>query len=241
MNYQNININQTHIRLTTDLNEHNLMEFIYKIRNELEYYIKFNNDFLISLDKLTKKENENNLPKIVQLMYNASRCCDVGPMAAVAGSIAELSIDYLIKNNSKNSIVENGGDIAVINDKKVLCGIYSNNNVLKNKIAFKLKPRKNPIGICTSSGKIGHSISFGKSDSVTVISNKASISDALATGIGNEVKGESSQSAISNALECCEKYRELFKGILIISGNNIGTIGKLPKIVETSEFYLDKI
>ena len=85
--------------------------------------------------------------------------------------------------------MENGGDIALINDSSLLCGIYSNNQVLGNDIAFKIKPRKKPLGICTSSGKIGHSISFGKSDSVTVISKSSAISDGIATRVANEVNG----------------------------------------------------
>ena len=126
--------------------------------------------------------------------------------------------------------------IIQINDSTVLCGIYSNNEILGNEIAFKLKARKKPLGICTSSGKIGHSISFGESDSVTVISKSPSISDGLATRIANDVNGETSEEKVSNALETAENYKEYFDGILLISENNIGTIGKLPKIIETNEF-----
>lgn len=137
---------------------------------------------------------------------------------------------------SEYSIVENGGDIAIINSKQAVCGIYSNNPILGNKIGFKLKARKTPLGICTSSGKIGHSISFGQSDSVTVLSKKASIADGLATRIANEVVGQNSEDKVSNALEASENYKELFDGVLIISQDNVGTVGKLPKIVETEEF-----
>ena len=169
-------------------------------------------------------------------MYESSQKCDVGPMACVAGTISELSLDYLIENDSTQSIVENGGDIALINREKIICGIYSNNKILGNQIGFEIKPRKNPLGICTSSGKIGHSISFGDSDSVTVISNSASISDGLATRIANDVIGETSEDKVSNALESAENFREFYDGILIISDENIGTIGKLPRIVETNAF-----
>ena len=171
-------------------------------------------------------------------MIESSGIVDVGPMACVAGTISELSLDYLINIDSKYSIVENGGDIALINDEQVLCGIYSNNDVLGNEIAFMLNPRKKPLGICTSSGKIGHSISFGEADSVTVISKSASIADGLATRIANEVKGQRGEDRLSSALECCENYREFFDGVLIISNDDVGTVGKLPKIVETNEFQV---
>ena len=234
MYFEQINIEETHIRLTTDLNNQRLKKYIYNIRFDLKTYIRKNKLFQLSLEPI--KVNEDNLPAIIQKMYSSSDICDVGPMACVAGTISELSLDYLIENDSKYSIVENGGDIALINDSTVLCGIYSNNEILGNDIAFKLNARKKPLGICTSSGKIGHSISFGKSDSVTVISKSPSVADGLATRIANEVNGKNSEEKVSNALETAENYREYFEGILLISENNIGTIGRLPKIIETNEF-----
>lgn len=234
MHFEEIDIDQTHIRLKSDLDNKNLKQYIYKIRQELKRYISRNPDFSLSLEPL--KYNGENLSEIVLKMYKSSSKADVGPMACVAGTISEMSLDFLIDNGSTYSIVENGGDIALINDRKVLCGIYSNNEILGNNIAFKIKPRKHPLGICTSSGKIGHSISFGSSDSVTVISKSPSIADGLATRIANDVNGHDSEDKVSNALECGENYKELFDGVLIISGENVGTIGRLPKIVESDEF-----
>lgn len=234
MEFQHIDLNQTHIRLTTDLKNSNLKNYILKLRKELEHHIAKNKDFQLSLEPVSP--GEENLSEIIKRMYTASSYCDVGPMACVAGCISEMSLDYLISKKSEYSIVENGGDIAIINSKQAVCGIYSNNPILGNKIGFKLKARKTPLGICTSSGKIGHSISFGQSDSVTVLNKKASIADGLATRIANEVVGQNSEDKVSNALEASENYKELFDGVLIISQDNVGTVGKLPKIVETEEF-----
>lgn len=234
MEFQHIDLNQTHIRLTTDLKNSNLKNYILKLRKELEHHIAKNKDFQLSLEPVSP--GKENLSEIIKRMYTASSYCNVGPMACVAGCISEMSLDYLISKKSEYSIVENGGDIAIINSKQAVCGIYSNNPILGNKIGFKLKARKTPLGICTSSGKIGHSISFGQSDSVTVLSKKASIADGLATRIANEVVGQNSEDKVSNALEASENYKELFDGVLIISQDNVGTVGKLPKIVETEEF-----
>lgn len=233
MNFSEIVLDQTHIRLTTDLANHELKRYIFSIRKDLENYILKNQDFLLSLDPVNA---DDDLPLIVKTMVESSKISDVGPMACVAGTVSELSLDYLISNDSSYSIVENGGDIALINDEDVLCGIYSNNQVLGNGIAFRIKPRKNPLGICTSSGKLGHSISFGDADSVTVISKSSSVADGLATRIANEVIGETSEDKLSNALECCDNYREFFAGVLIISDNHVGTVGRLPRIVEANEF-----
>jgi hypothetical protein len=234
MNLSQIGIGETHIRLTTDLDSHDLNRYVFNIRRDLKDYIIKNNEFSLAIEPL--KIPDEDLSDIVFRMYESSAYADVGPMACVAGTISEMSLDYLIDRGSSYSIVENGGDIAVVNDRKVLCGIYSNNDILGNDIAFEIKKRKKPVGICTSSGKIGHSISFGESDSVTVIGRSASICDGLATRIANCVKGESSQDMVANALECGDNYREFFEGVLIICGEHVGTIGKLPKIVETNEF-----
>lgn len=238
MNFQKIDLEETHIRLTTDLANHELKRHIYSIRRDLKNYISKNQDFLLSIEPI---KAEGDLPLIVEMMIASSNVADVGPMACVAGTISELSLGYLIDMDSKYSIIENGGDIALVNDEKVLCGIYSNNQVLGNEIAFEIKPRKKQLGICTSSGKIGHSISFGEADSVTVISKSSSIADSLATRIANEVTGPTGEDKLSNALECSENYRELFDGVLIISDDNVGTVGRLPKIVETNEFTKNSI
>lgn len=230
----NIDIGETHIMLTSDLANHNLKHYIYSLRADLKVYINHNPDFLYTLEPIKLKNN--NLPLIIKKMYESSNLADVGPMACVAGTISELSLNYLMERKSKFSIVENGGDIALINNKKVLCGIYSGNKILGNDIAFEIKRRKYPLGICTSSGKIGHSISFGSSDSVTVLSNSPSLSDALATRIANDVCGGSSEDKLTNALETTDLYKEFFDGVLIISDDKVATVGRLPNMVETKNF-----
>lgn len=234
MNFSHIDIDETHIRLTTDLANHDLKRHIFDIRHDLKDYIFKNNEFSLAIEPLEIPDED--LADIVFRMYESSSHADVGPMACVAGTISELSLDYLIERGSSYSIVENGGDIAIVNDKNVLCGIYSNNEILGNSIAFEIKKRKRPLGICTSSGKIGHSISFGNAESVTVIGRSASVCDGLATRIANSAVGESGQDMVSGALECADSYREFFDGALIICGEHVGTVGRLPKIVETNEF-----
>ena len=234
MNFEQIYLDETHIRLTTDIDGHDLGDYIYSLRRDLKNHILRNNDFLVSLEPLEMPDEK--LPPILFKMYESSDFADVGPMACVAGTISEMSLDYLINQGSSYSIVENGGDIAIVNDKKLLCGIYSNNEILGNSIAFEIKKRSKPLGICTSSAKIGHSISFGGADSVTVIGKSTSICDGLATRIANDVVGRDSEDKVSNALESCEDFREFFDGVLIICDDNVATIGHLPRIVETNEF-----
>lgn len=239
MTFQRIELGETHIRLTTDIDGHDLKRYIHSIRRDLKNHIFIHDDFSHSLSPLEAPEGD--LPDIVLRMYESSGFADVGPMACVAGTISEMSLDYLIGKGSRYSIVENGGDIALVNDRKVLCGIYSNNEVLGNDIAFEIRKRSKPLGICTSSAKIGHSINFGDADSVTVIGRSTSICDGLATRIANDVVGQTSEDKVSNALEVCDNFREFFDGALIICGGNVGTVGRLPRIVETNEFDVNVI
>ena len=233
MNFSQIDLDETHIRLTTDLEKHELKRYVYSIRRDLKEYISRNPDFGLTMEPVDVDEDSS---LIVKTMADASRVSEVGPMACVAGAISELSLKYLIDLKSRYSIVENGGDVALINDEKVLCGIYSNNQILENNIAFEIRPRKKALGICTSSGKIGHSISFGDADSVSVISESPSIADGLATRIANDVAGENSEDKVNSALETSERYREFFDAVLIISQHHVASIGRLPKIVEVNEF-----
>lgn len=234
MNFERIDLEETHIRLTTDVEGHDLKRYVYLLRRELKNHILRHESFSNSLSPLEMPDEE--LSDIVFRMYESSAFADVGPTACVAGTISEMCLEYLINKKSSFSILENGGDIALVNDRKLLCGIYSNNEILGNDIAFEISRRSKLLGICTSSAKIGHSISFGDADSVTVIGKSASVCDGLATRIANDVVGTTSEDKVSNALESCENYREFFDGALIICGDNVATIGRLPRIVETNEF-----
>lgn len=237
MYFTRIDLDETHIRFTSDLENHDLKRYIFNIRRDLRDYILKNNEFLLSMDPIEMPEED--LSDIVLRMFEASKVCDVGPMACVAGTISEMSLEYLIQLESKYSIVENGGDIALVNDRTAFCGIFSDNDVLGNDIAFEIKKRNKPLGICTSSGKIGHSISFGQSDSVTVIGSSAAVCDGLATRIANSVSGDASEDKVMNALECADGFRKHFDGALIVCDDNVATLGKLPKIVETNEFHVE--
>lgn len=232
---EKLSIDETQLNLVTDIENNNLNEFITKNRNELKKYILNHPNFLKSLKPVPEGKNS---PKIAKIMIEASKISNVGPMAAIAGSISEISMNFLVKKGSNYSIVDNGGDIAFINkkkNKKVICGIYAGKSPLSGKIAFEFNNYKYPIGICSSSGTVGFSLSYGRSDCVTIIAKKSSIADSLATAIGNDVNGKTDNEAVERGLLTADKFKEYFIGGLIIVGEAIGTIGKLPKIVENKD------
>lgn len=228
---ERIKLDETNILLKTDLHNHNLYNFVLRQRMELINYIRNNNNFLISFEPLDVVKG----PYIAKIMSEAGKIADVGPMAAVAGTISELSMYFLVKNDAKCVILENGGDIALKVNKDVIMGLYAGTSTLSGQIGYKINHKKTPMGICTSSGTVGHSISLGRADSVTVFAGRASIADALATSIANEANGDSDSEAVQSCLDKADNYKEYMKGAMIIVGESAGTIGKIPKLIETDK------
>ena len=228
---ERIRLDETNILFKTDLINHKLSNFILRQRMELINYIRNNREFLISFEPVEVE----NAPFIAELMAKAGKIAEVGPMAAVAGTISELSMNFLIKRGAKYAIVENGGDIAIKTNKNVVMGLYAGTSSLSGQIGFKIKYEKTPMGICTSSGTVGHSVSLGKADSVTVFADRASIADALATSIANEAKGDLEHDTVQNCLARAEDFKPYFRGVMIVVGESAGTIGKIPKLIKTDK------
>ena len=215
-------IEETNILLTSDIEPSYVVGFITHQREELKRFIRMNKEFQTSLEPLKVVSS----PEIVKMMSIAAQVADVGPMAAVAGTISQLTLNFLLKQGAKYVIVENGGDIALKTNKDVIMGLYAGESSLSGKIGFKIKHGKTPMGICTSSGTVGHSISFGKADSVTVFSESSSVADALATSIANHATGDSEVDMVENCLAKAEEVKEHFRGVLIVVGESAGTVGK---------------
>jgi ApbE superfamily uncharacterized protein (UPF0280 family) len=244
--HEHLRIEETDLILKTDLLEHNISNFIIKQRLKLKNYINVHPEFLTSFEPvlLSEEINESDdgrksfsreLPLIIKLMARAGRKAEVGPMAAVAGTISQLCMGFLVEKGANYVIVDNGGDLALNTDKDVIIGLYAGESSLSGNVGFKIKNRETPIGVCTSSGTIGHSISFGRSDSVTVFADEASTADALATSIANSSLGETDYDAVQNSIERAEDFKKLMKGVLIVVGDNAGTLGNIPKLVKTDK------
>lgn len=198
---------------------------VLKYRHQLEGYIKLNPVFVTSLEPLPVPDYA---PAIVRQMAEAARKAGVGPMAAVAGAIAEC-VGRELLDFSPEIIVENGGDIFIKTIRKRTVGVYAGDSPLTGKIGLEINAGDTPLGICTSSGKVGHSLSYGKSDAVVVLSASTALADAAATAIGNRVN----QSAdIDAAIEFGRSIDGL-KGIVIVVGKSVGAWGDV-KLCETS-------
>ncbi|MEA3368882.1 MAG: UPF0280 family protein [Candidatus Ratteibacteria bacterium] len=192
-------------------------------RKILEDYIKYHPDFSITL---APYHPEPKAPALIQEMAEAAGLAGVGPMAAVAGLFAQKAGEALLPFSSQ-VLVENGGDVFITTKKKRRIGIYTENGNFGDKLALEVSPEDSPLGICTSSGKLGHSLSFGKADAVVVLSHQASLADAAATAIGNRVKNIKD---ISLALAWGKTISGIM-GILIMIDKKIAVWGRMNLVV----------
>lgn len=198
------------------------MDILMQLRQEIESYITLDNEFLTALRPI---KILSGAPEIVKDMARSAKKMDVGPMAAVAGAISE----YVARSLSKFSdeiIIENGGDDFIINKEPLTIGIYAGKSPLSMRFGLEIEPHPEGIGVATSSGTVGHSLSFGNADAVTVIAKTGSLADAGATAICNMVKTEEN---INTALDYVGKIPEILSTIIIIN-NRIGIIGSIAKL-----------
>jgi ApbE superfamily uncharacterized protein (UPF0280 family) len=189
------------------------------LRSDLERYIATNPRFQASLEPVSV---DRDAPALVRSMADAAATAGVGPMAAVAGAIAEAVGTELLRF-SDEVIVENGGDIFIKSSEERLIGLYAGESSLTGKVAFAISPEETPLGVCTSSGTLGHSLSFGKADAVVAFAASTALADAAATAIGNRV---SSVDDIEEALQYAQDIEGL-SGVAIVKDDRLGLHGQV--------------
>jgi ApbE superfamily uncharacterized protein (UPF0280 family) len=194
-------------------------ELILKYRGHIESYIRRYPAF----EKSMVPWHENGpVPRIIDDMIRSGKKAGVGPMAAVAGAIAEyVGKDLLAYSNE--IVVENGGDIFMKLNSPVTIGIYAGKSPLSMKLGLRFDPEGDPFAVCTSSGTVGHSISYGKSDAVCIVSRSSTLADAAATAIANCIQ---SKSDIQNAITKSKKIEGIL-GAVAIMGDKIGLWGNI--------------
>jgi len=207
-----------HIQALTNL-KRKALNLVVKYRNILERYAQRHPSFLTSLKPLTVADDA---PRIVKSMADSANKVGVGPMASVAGAIAEF-VGYELLTFSPEIIVENGGDIFLKSSKPRQVGIYAGKSPLTGKIGLEINGADTPLGICSSSGTVGHSLSYGKADAVIALSRSAALADAAATAIGNLIIDSSD---IPAGIEFAQGIDDL-SGVVIIKDDNMGLWGEV--------------
>jgi len=213
-------IKETDLLVRTERNLSNeTRESVLKYRHQLETYIMMNPSFQRSLVPLAE---DPHAPEIAREMIRVSQLAQVGPMAAVAGAMAQWVSKDLLKL-SKEVIIENGGDIYLATARERTIGIYAGQSPLSLKIGIVIGPEESPLGVCTSSGTVGPSLSFGKADAVCILSRSTALADAAATAVGNIVQ---EKKDIELGLERGREIEGVL-GVLIIVGEKMGIWGRI--------------
>lgn len=194
-------------------------EVVLKHRHRLESYIERHPGFAASLVPV---KADKAAPDVVRRMADAGFAAGVGPMAAVAGAFSELVGEALLSRSSQ-VVVENGGDIFMKSGAERVIALYAGDSPLSGKLGIKIRPEDTPLGVCTSSGKVGHSLSMGHAHAACVISASTALADAAATAVGNAVRGPDD---ITRAIEFGMGIPGV-DGVVVIAGDKIGAMGRV--------------
>ena len=207
------------VQAQRDLSERTV-KTVRRLRGELERYISVVGDFADSFSPLP---DDPDAPIIVRSMLEAGLAYGVGPMAAVAGAVAE-GVGRDLLEVSPDVIVENGGDIFLKMSRPVKLGLYAGeHSPFSRKVVIRLDCAGGSRGVCTSSGTVGPSVSFGKADAVVTVAESTALADAAATAIANEI---CSAEDLQRVLEV-EQARGKLLGCLAVIGEHLGAYGDI--------------
>ncbi|MBC2713093.1 MAG: UPF0280 family protein [Desulfosarcina sp.] len=214
---------ETDLMIQADcLLENQAREQVLVCRGHIEGYIHRYPGFATTLVPWTEQALA---PEIVWNMIRAGGAAGVGPMAAVAGAVAETVGRELLKE-SRQVVVENGGDVFLKIDGPVVAGLFAGNSPLSMKMGIKVPDSRDGIGLCTSSGTVGHSLSTGSADAVCVVSQSCAVADAAATAIGNRVR---SLRGIKPAIAFGKQIAGVL-GIVVVTGREMGAWGQVELV-----------
>jgi ApbE superfamily uncharacterized protein (UPF0280 family) len=195
---------------------------VIDLRRVLDSYIAKYPVFKTTLSPI---EPQPGAHPVIARMCEAGKAANVGPMAAVAGAFATYVVDELLKFTDK-AIVENGGDIYMMTGDIRTVAVYAGNSPLSMKIGVKADSREMPISVCTSSGTVGPSLSFGHADAAVIVARDAYLADACATRLGNELK---TADDIQSALETVYAIEGVMGAVAVVE-DKCGAIGDIELV-----------
>jgi ApbE superfamily uncharacterized protein (UPF0280 family) len=196
-------------------------------RKQLEKYVQDHPEFLYSLQPFPVEEG----PKVARLMAEASLNANVGPMAAVAGVLADLAVEEMIQDGSKVAVVENGGEVSAISNQPIDIALSAGDAPLSREMGFRLK--EFPVGVATSSGLFSHALSFGEAEAVTIFAFDAGVADAAATAVANIIKGEDVRGVIKEGMDLALGIDGV-KGVFILYKGDVGKAGQVQELIKVN-------
>ena len=216
-----VSVKETDVWISTERELKNeALALIIDARQQIESYLDVNPWAKFSLEPI---KWDPFAPPLMDNMIRSALKAGVGPMAAVAGAISDFVGKGLLKYSPSLVIVENGGDIFISSFDDVTVAVSAGRSSLSGKIGLHVKKEKMPVGVCTSSGTVGHSLSMGCSDAVCVVAKDAALADAFATSIGNSIK---SSADLKNLNKKVEGIEGVF-GVLAVIGDDLSAWGEI--------------
>lgn len=193
---------------------------LQELRNVMDTYLEKDPCYAGSLIPCRPKADA---PEIFHRMSEVSYRSHIGPMSAVAGAVACHTVDALRKHfGIREVIVENGGDIYADITEDIDVSVFAGPSPLSEKVGLHIHASQAPLGICTSSGTVGPSLSFGKADAVMIICKDVLLADSYATAFANFIR---KSEDIDPVLEKIGKIKEILAAVLI-KDDKMGVIGK---------------
>jgi len=197
-------------------------DLVFEYRAQLESYIQSHPEFSTTLNPYPE---DPFAPPIVKEMIRCTRDIGVGPMASVAGAIAQFVAQGLLAKVDQ-VIVENGGDIFLKVKRPVTVSVFAGKSPLSEKIGLEIPVHQMPLGVCASSGTVGHSLSMGAADAVCLISPSAPLADSAATALCNRVKGKADLDRLPDWANQIDEIR----GGIAIMGDRMVTWGEVELV-----------
>lgn len=228
LHYFNLTIKETDLAIGVDQESYtdSLLSLcereVIKLRGDLETYIHLQPEFRTSFFPVKLLPGA---PGIARIMAEAAQTAGVGPMAAVAGAIAQVVGEKLI-SQVQEIIVENGGDIYINSTRPRIISVFAGTSKFSHKIGIRLAEGEGPTGICTSSGTVGPSISLGKADAVVIKGESAALADAVASRAANLVQTEKD---LMKAVKSVQNINGI-RGILAIKGDKMAAWGSIELV-----------
>ena len=193
----------------------------------LEAYIKKHPRFLFSLAPVPVDDG----PKVACLMAEAAKKADVGPMAAIAGVLADIAVQDMINSGCKVAVVENGGEIYAISNQPIDIAFAAGEEQLSKEMGFRLK--EFPLGVATSSGRFSHAFSFGDAEAVTIFAVDAGLADATATAVANMITGDDVQGILRRGIDKALGITGV-QGVFILYRGVVGKAGQIPELIKVN-------
>ena len=197
-------------------------DLVFMFRDQLKTYIEFHPEFLTSLLPV---DDDPYAPPIVKDMIQSTKIVNVGPMASVAGAIAQQVGEALLER-SDQVIIENGGDIFLTAKRPLTVSIFAGDSPLSETFGLRIPKRQMPLGICSSSATVGHSLSRGITDVVCLLSQSTALADAAATALGNRVMNKSD---LEHAAHWAEEIGGILGGLVIVK-DSMATWGDIELV-----------